>query len=900
MSVKDVYIHRRVPIAIFEISPSQMTSNRDVKWMLVEFARLFKPLNERLEVIDYKSVIHTEEYTLWWEVAVTTTQIKFYLCLPDIEDIKMSLRRVLLKTWSRSNVIEVKEHFPVLHPATTSISRVVLQNHSVLSLDTTATNYTPLHGILNAKHYLQEGDTAILQIGLKPVGSGWNERASEIYDKIRTSGRVPRKKGSKLTIKEVLQGGIIGAGLVIEEVMNLLGDFIIPGWEEDRGLLESLKTHYGSIDSDSTRLKVKSEAFSVSINAIASCSDDKRRKSIIRAITMGYEPLAGDNRLIEMPVTKDLEKEIDRVSDRRFRLNTKDVLGHLELAKMIQVPDKAAQIEHYNELSVVTTRTESDIPKAIFDDHAGKGKPFGVYQDNDGQWKTTYFDPHPDSFCKGKIFIGASGSGKTTLAANMAIDNFLDGMGGMVVDAADGVLIDRILSCVPPSKKAKVKIIDFLDAEYAVGLGWNEAYYTQNKDIIGKAIVTEILAYVELVSGTELNMKARQWMENAVRAVYVTPDATLQDVELMLSNPEYRERIIPGIKDPELRYDWEMYHNSYSPEERASIYDQAYRRLAPVIRDPMLRKVLLQKPKKNPDGSYVVDFRKWMDEGYLVLVRANETLGDLQTPLVSFLISKFNIALISRDDIPEKDRKECFVLLDEPDHYIKGSQRWRYMFTRYRKYHGALMFMFHGWDLITGTDRHLPKVIREAGVHYFIFKTDEDTLLEMKALLEPTFKIRELVSGIPQHHAVVRLDMYADNNSGVREPVPPFMVKTLDIPEKRFKQYNNSDLYKTCSVELGRPGQEILEEIFRNKMGAEFSQGDIVSLVTTEVSSDGEGELIATNEPDPEEVLEDAKKLRRKLEYEVGNFISDQMAKGEEPDEDLIIEMDRILGEGDK
>ncbi len=61
-----------------------------------------------------------------------------------------------------------------------------------------------------------------------------------------------------------------------------------------------------------------------------------------------------------------------------------------------------------------------------------------------------------------------------------------------------------------------------------------------------------------------------------------------------------------------------------------------------------------------------------MDED-ISTVKANESLGEtLQTALVSFAISNFNLAIISREDVVEEDeRRPCFALWDEPYHYIK-------------------------------------------------------------------------------------------------------------------------------------------------------------------------------------------------------------------------------------
>ena len=777
-----VFAKEEIAYTILEIAPSKMTSNSNVRWLVSEFARLFTPLHKRINLTG-GMIVYTPEVNVWWEVFLHKGQIKFYLIVPDKDDIKHSLIRQVMKTWKQANVKEVNDYIPGFTPDNTSISKLTLKHHTVLSLDTQNPHYSPLEALLNAKHYIKEDDIALLQIGMRPMGSGWNDTAADLYDKIKKDGKVPRKKGKRISKGDVIHQIMYAIGVVAEEVMNLLGDFLIPGWESDKGMSEAIKGRNGELDATCTRHKTRSDAFSTEIRVVARSEDSDRRRSIIRAIVSGFDPLEGDNKLEEQSVLpKKLAAEIQKVTERRMTLKINgDILCALELAKIINVPDQKAQIEHYNELSLVSHRGEADVPKEIFIDDGGV--PFATYEDNDGAHKVIYFNAtNKNLFCMPRVIIGEPGTGKTTLCVGDTIESFLRGYGGVVVDAADGKLASRILSLVPPELKHKVKIIDFTNTEYPIGLGWNEIFTrVKNTDVIEDLIVEEIFAFIYLVTKTELNMRSKQWVENAIKATFTTPDATLQDVESMLNNAEYRARIIPTIADPELRSDWMYYHEKLKPEERKTIYDEAWRRLAPVMRKKALKNFILQKPKKDSNGDYLFDIRKWMDEGCLVLVKANETLGEtLQTALVSFLISKLNLAMVSREDISdEDDRHPCFLRLDEPDHYIKGSERWRNMLTRFRKYRCGLNLYFHGWQQLKEADKDLPKIIRKAGPHYIVFQTDEDNLLDLKPVIEPEFKVHEVAKGMPQYHAVIRLKMYNDKG----DVVPAFMAKALDMPE---------------------------------------------------------------------------------------------------------------------
>lgn len=885
-----IVIKEKIEYAVLEISPSKLTSNANVKWLLTEFSRLYKPLSERVR-FSGGSLMFTPELSVWWEVYIYKGAVKFYLIVPDKDDIKSSMTRQIMKTWKQANVKEIHNHVLNFDPSITDMSRLSLQHHSMLSLDVQNPTYSPLESLLNAKHYVKDEDKALLQIGMIAQSNSWNENALNLMDKVRDNGTVPRKKGKKFTVKDIFLNIGYMIGLVSEELTNLLGDFFIPGWENDKSLSESLKGRNGEVDSISTRAKIRCESFKTDIRIVATSEDSERRKSIIRALISGFDPLEGDNRLIEVKVpVKELKKELGKIQSRVMTVKMNgDILCSLELGKIINVPDQKAQIEHYNELSLVSHRGEAEVPKEIFVDDGGI--PFAIYEDTDGAKKTIYFGAsNKNHLCMPKVFIGEPGTGKTTLAASNAVDSFHKGYGVFVVDAADGKLAQRILDRVPPELRSKVKIIDFLNTDSPIGLGWNEIFNGRGSDVIEDLVVEEVLSYVTLVSGTDLNMRAKQWVESAVKVVYTTPDATLQDVENMLNNAEFRMSKMVTIDDPELRADWEYYHFKLKPEERKQIYDEAFRRLAPVIRKKALKNFILQRPKKDADGSYSVDFRKWMDNGYLVLIKANETLGEvLQTALVSFVLAKFNLAMVSREDISnEDDRPPCFLLLDEPDHYIKGSEKWRHMLTRYRKYRCGINFMFHGWQQLKEVDKDLPKIIRKAGPHYVIFQTDEDNLLELKPVIEPEFKVMDVAKGMPQYHAIIRLKMYGKDGS----VMPAFMARTIAPIEDRYPKYDNDDLYDLCANELGRPKLEVMNELFRTKTGAEFD----MQTLTTEVSIEGDGDLL--EEIDEDDKAESNRHVRRVIEHEMDKYISEQEAKGEEIDEDLILEMENLMEEG--
>lgn len=836
---------------VLEIEPSKITNNSNVRLLILEFSRIYKSFSDRIKFLqDDHFMVLTPELNIWWEILLTHDSIKFYLIVPNKDGFKKAIIRQILKCWKQSNVKEVNEYMPKFKPEQTTVSLMTLKYHEILSLDVENPTTSVLESLLNSKHYLQDGDIALFQLGMQSLGSGWNNAMMQLNEEIKQTETIPRKKGKRITVKEAGQETAYYIGDAIEEFANSWSNIFLPEWEDTTFIQKTKKNFNGSIDSMSTRRKMRSDAFKIAINIVAESPDQERRNAIVRSIASGFDVLEGDNSFIDIQLKKDKNKlkRLEEIITRTMPSWNHDILCSHELAKIVNVPDKLAQIEFYNELSLVTNRGESETPREIFDSNEDKNIPFALLQDSDGKWKEIYFDTINFSrLCMTRVVIGEPGTGKTTWSVNFTLDAFTRGYGVFIIDAADGKLIQRILDLVPPHLKHKVKIIDFMNPKYACGIGWNEAFILDNFDIVQDTLVDAVVNYIELVAQNELNMTAKTWVENAVKAVFTTPDATLQDIENMINNVEYRSKVIPKIKDPELRMDWEYYHNTMTKEERKAIYDQVYRRISSLIRKPSLKSFILQKPKKDKNGEYLFNIRKWMDEGYLCLVKCNETLTEpIQTALVSFLLAKFNLAMISRENIlDEQARNPGFLILDEPDHYIKSSENWRNMLTRYRKYRCGLVFMFHGWQQLVEADRNLPKMIRKAGPHYIVYKTDLDNLLELQSVLEPEFSIKELAKGMPEWHFVAKLKMYSANGGDT----PAFMAKSLPMPEKRFKKYDNNDLYDVCAKELGKTKDEVANDLFKAKHGAEFSMKDF----SVETTTEGNGELKKPIEESKEE-----------------------------------------------
>lgn len=790
-----------------EVIPSKITSNDNNRYLFVDIARLHKKFLDSIEFSwKEKKVKIKRSMGVWWEILLTKKEIRFFATIPDVDFIREGLTNRIRTVWSQSTTKQVQNPIPEFPAKDTSITKLRLKYHSVLSLDTSNHQFNPLETLLNVKHYIRDDEYAIVQIGMFPYGEGWQYYAKETLDKIKKTNLAPAKDNPTITVGKIMKYGLWGFGVVLEEAVNFICDMFLPGYQESKDVYNSIKVEIPTIQP-CTHQKARKEAFYTSIRIAVKGREREGREMILRAISSSFDQMngsGGNNEWIEEQIPDKMkEKEIEKMLN-RDPSDAKDVLGSHELSMMITLPDRRVQMLHMEELKTASHRSEVGIPSVILKE---TGVPFGKYEDQNGEWKEIYLPNHKlDSFCLPDVVIGSPGSGKTTFGINWALENFKLGHGVLFIDAADGQAIQRIVNHVPEDKKNKVIILDFKNSKYPISLNFVEAYHP-DLNFPEATVTEEIIQFIESNSQKELSMTSRRWVELASKTIFKNKDSCLGDILKILQNQEYCEEFLKKYGNIHLQKQWHGWWNM-SQAQRDRIISSSLSRLYKILHNDRVKHCFLQPPKYDEQGRPLLDFRRLMDEGYMVLAKVNETLQEeAVNAICSFLIAKMNLAIISRENMTERGENPnpCVIIMDEPDHYIRSSEKWRNMGTRYRKYRASVMYLFHGWKQLIETDRHLPELIRQSNPNYFIFKTDEENLKTLRFIYEPEFHFEDVVKGIPHHHAIVRLQTYLEDGT----PTPAFMVKTLDPPEKRFTTYNHTHWYEDCAKRFGRHIEEV-------------------------------------------------------------------------------------------
>jgi len=193
-----------------------------------------------------------------------------------------------------------------------------------------------------------------------------------------------------------------------------------------------------------------------------------------------------------------------------------------------------------------------------------------------------------------------------------------------------------------------------------------------------------------------------------------------------------------------------------------------------------------------------IDFRKWADEGYFVGIRVQKDtlLDDTTDLLVTYIVSKLWLDILTRSNIPKEQRKPCILILDEPHQFPTVLTELYSIIREMRKWRFGIFIFAHEFSDFKG----MKSLFKSAGTNYFIYSTSKEIYKELLEELQP-FELEEMLK-TKWHNSIV--------NMRYKQEQICVMVDMLDaLPAKR--KYKKENIF-------GRPVEKVQDEIFKKSM----------------------------------------------------------------------------------
>lgn len=275
--------------------------------------------------------------------------------------------------------------------------------------------------------------------------------------------------------------------------------------------------------------------------------------------------------------------------------------------------------------------------------------------------------------------IGKTGMGKTTFLENMAIADILAGRGVGVVDP-HGEFAEKLLDFVPENRIKDVVYLDPSDLKFPIAFNPLEQIGTEYRHLVASGIMGVFKKiWVDMWSA-----RMEYILNNTLLALLEYPGSTLLGIMRMLSDKDYRKRVVDNLKDPVVKSFWTNEFAKYSQKFETEATAAIQNKVGQFVTNPLIRNILGQ-----PHST--INMRKIMDEQKILIVNLSKgKIGEDNSALLgAMIITKLQLAAMSRVDIPEAKRNDFYLYVDEFQNFATDS--FATILSEARKYHLCLI-----------------------------------------------------------------------------------------------------------------------------------------------------------------------------------------------------------------
>ena len=386
--------------------------------------------------------------------------------------------------------------------------------------------------------------------------------------------------------------------------------------------------------------------------------------------------------------------------------------------------------------------------------------------------------------------IGKTGVGKTTLLENMIIQDIKNGKGLALVDP-HGDVAEKVLDVIPPERTNDVVYFNPADVDFPVAFNPLESVDPQYKYLVASGLVSSL----KKIWADSWGPRLEYILRNVILALLDYPSSTMLGIMRMLADKNYRKKVVDTIQDPVVKAFWVNEFANYNERFRSEAISPIQNKVGQFLSSSIIRNIVAQ-PKST------IDMKDIMDNGKILLINVSKgRIGEDNSALLgAMLITKLQLAAMDRASIPEEQRKDFYLYVDEFQNF--ATESFATILSEARKYRLNLIIAH---QYIT----QMEEVVRDAvfgNVGTIIsFRIGAFDAEYMEKEFEPYFMQTDLVN-LDKYNAYVKLMI-----NGVTSQ--PFSMETIPPVAET---YNSKEKVIAVSRErYGNKREDIEEKIAR-------------------------------------------------------------------------------------
>ncbi|EKE16245.1 MAG: hypothetical protein ACD_11C00024G0013 [uncultured bacterium] len=337
--------------------------------------------------------------------------------------------------------------------------------------------------------------------------------------------------------------------------------------------------------------------------------------------------------------------------------------------------------------------------------------------------------------------IGKTGMGKTNLLENMIVQDIRNGFGACYIDP-HGDTAEKLLKSIPEERIKDVIYINPADQAYPIAFNVMESVDQEYMHLVASGLI----GVFKKIWADSWGPRLEYILRNAILALLEYPGSTLLGVTRMLVDKKYREKIVDNVKDPVVKMFWKDEFTKWNERVLQEVISPIQNKVGQFLSTSLIRNIVGQR-KSSFDVREVMD-----DKKILILNLSKGRIGeDASALLGAMMITKIQLAAMSRVDIPEEERNDFYLYVDEFQNF--ATESFANILSEARKYHLNLILANQYVNQIDEKVRDA--IFGNAGtiISFRVGATDAEFL---EKEFEPVFMQNDIVN-LPKYNIYLKL-----------------------------------------------------------------------------------------------------------------------------------------------
>ena len=704
------------------------------------FASLHGILRDRKEL----KLSGGQQEHLSFEIASVNGQIRFYVWVPKP-----------LQSFVEG---QIYAQYPTvqIYPAEGDYTEHERDHQVVYSAELTTTDHEflpirtfqnfevdPLAGITGTLAKLEStGEELWIQILVRPIADDWHDFAERWAASIKTG---------KMSFGGGVGGGLMWLGGLLEALWQPpeQGDSKTSQAE----LSERDKTRMSEVAKKATKL-----GYQVKIRLAYLGESQTNAKLRMQALVGTFKQFNSTNlngfKITKATFGKEFIEKYSRRSfhDDGFILNIEELASvyhlphtNVETPNIVWASSKTA--EPPSKLPIITGNTLSDAEISAFGvtNFRGVGHQFGMLR----------YDRSRHVY-----IIAQTGAGKSGLLELFALSDIFQNQGYAIIDPHGDFAINN-MKFIPGSRLQDVVYFNPADTAYPLGFNPLEVMNPNQKTNIS----SEVIGALKRMFGDSWGPRLEYILRYTILALLDRPETTMLDITRMLTDKKFRKETLGYCTDTVVQQFWNVEFASWNDKFATEAVAPVLNKVGAFTANPIIRNIIGQ-----PRSTF--NIRQIMDEGKILIVNLSKGLigEDNAAILGSFLVTKIQLAAMSRSDIPDvRDRRPFYLYVDEFQNFATDS--FATILSEARKY--GLNLTVANQYISQMADTVRDAVFGNVGT-VICFRVSADDAPILSKQFEPNFEAADLLQ---MHNRNFVVNMVIGG-----EKTPAFSARTLELP----------------------------------------------------------------------------------------------------------------------